>query len=305
MDGCKEIQGLKSINDILKEVTSLDESNSDSYEKDISRISSELIMYYDNKGRHLYSEVSAFLYDINEEDLDYIYTNVEKIHEILQDYDKKNNSKYAKKVLKLEDHIRLELLRFENLKKTQEKNAIKLSENIAKETKRFDEEIKKYESKFRDLKDNYSNMKNNIDGLNSQIVSVIGIFSAIVITFFGGINFIESVLNSIGKVSKYRFVLGTFIVGFVMFNTIFMLLNFISKLTGKNIRSQCLYYKNDKCDLECKNRGRIWCVKEKHPTIFWINIVFISGIIMITLLYYIDHYNIVTEIIKYIKFKRF
>lgn len=143
----------------------------------------------------------------------------------------------------------------------------------------------------------YETMRNNIDGLNSQIISVIGIFSAIVITFFGGINFLESVLNSIGKVSKYRFVLGAFIVGFVMFNTIFMLLNFISKLTEKNIRSECRYYKNGYCDSECKIRGKIKCVKEKHPTIYWVNICFILGIISIVIIYYIDYYNIISWIL--------
>lgn len=302
MEKCKNIQDVKSMEEILEELISLDESKDSNYDDEIDRISKELILYYDNKGRHLYSEVSAFLYKFKdrEENLEYIYRNIKKIHNVFIDC---GNKDYAINALKLEDHIRLELLRFDNLKQAQEKNALELSTKIDDETIKFEQEINKYEKKFNKLRKSYRTMRDNIDGLNSQIISVIGIFSAIVITFFGGINFLESVLNSIGKVSKYRFVLGALIVGFVMFNTIFMLLNFISKLTEKNIRSECRYYKDGRCDSECKIRGKIKCVKEKHPTIFWVDIVFVTGIIMITLLYYLDHYNIITKVIKHIGIK--
>ncbi|MDM0495267.1 hypothetical protein [Clostridium perfringens] len=296
MEDCKNIQDVKSMEEILEELISLDESKDFNYDDEIYRISEELILYYDNKGRHLYSEVSAFLYKFKdeEENLEYIYRNIKKVHNV---FSESGNKDYAINALKLEDHIRLELLRFENLKQAQEKNALELSTKIDEETIKFEQATNTYKKNFSILMKSYETMRNNIDGLNSQIISVIGIFSAIVITFFGGINFLESVLNSIGKVSKYRFVLGAFIVGFVMFNTIFMLLNFISKLTEKNIRSECRYYKNGYCDSECKIRGKIKCVKEKHPTIYWVNICFILGIISIVIIYYIDYYNIISWIL--------
>lgn len=296
MEDCKNIQDVKSMEEILEELISLDESKDFNYDDEIYRISEELILYYDNKGRHLYSEVSAFLYKFKdeEENLEYIYRNIKKVHNV---FSESGNKDYAINALKLEDHIRLELLRFENLKQAQEKNALELSTKIDEETIKFEQATNTYKKNFSILMKSYETMRNNIDGLNSQIISVIGMFSAIVITFFGGINFLESVLNSIGKVSKYRFVLGAFIVGFVMFNTIFMLLNFISKLTEKNIRSECRYYKNGYCDSECKIRGKIKCVKEKHPTIYWVNICFILGIISIVIIYYIDYYNIISWIL--------
>lgn len=296
MEDCKNIQDVKSMEEILEELISLDESKDFNYDDEIYRISEELILYYDNKGRHLYSEVSAFLYKFKdeEENLEYIYRNIKKVHNV---FSESGNKDYAINALKLEDHIRLELLRFENLKQAQEKNALELSTKIDEETIKFEQATNTYKKNFSILMKSYETMRNNIDGLNSQIISVIGIFSAIVITFFGGINFLESVLNSIGKVSKYRFVLGAFIVGFVMFNTIFMLLNFISKLTEKNIRSECRYYKNGYCNSEYKIRGKIKCVKEKHPTIYWVNICFILGIISIVIIYYIDYYNIISWIL--------
>lgn len=281
--------------EILEELISLDESKDSNYNDEIDRISKELILYYDNKGRHLYSEVSAFLYKCKdeEENLEYIYRNIKKVHNV---FSESVNNDYAINALKLEDHIRLELLRFDNLKQAQEKNALELSAKIDEETIKFEQEINTYEKKINTLRKSYNTMRDNIDGLNSQIISIIGIFSAIVITFFGGINFLESVLSSIGEVSKYRFVLGALIVGFVMFNTIFMLLNFIAKLTEKNIRSECKYYKDGRCDSKCKKRGKVQCVKEKHPTIYWVNICFMLGLISIVSIYYIDYYNVISHI---------
>ncbi len=295
MDDLKEknIKIDKSIQDILKEVVSLDNMDS-SYDDKIKEVSEEFRVYYNNKGRHLYSEVSTFLYKINEEDLDYVYDNVASVHRVLLSYDEEHNTEYARKILKLEDHIRLEILRAQHLKSVQNDNAGRLIRKINS----LSDAGKKYTKEFEGLNTKYETQRKNIDGLNSQIISVIGIFSAIVITFFGGINFIESIMYSIGQVSKYRMVFSILIAGLVMFNTIFMLLNFIAKLTEKNIRSVCSHYiDNNKCDPNCENKKRIKCIRLKHPTIFWANMMFIIGIVSITILYYIDHYNILTKIL--------
>lgn len=200
-----------------------------------------------------------------------------------------------KKVLKLEDHIRLEILRAQHLKDTQNDNAGRLINRM----NRLSIESTKYTDMFKEINKKYEAQRKSIDGLNSEIISIIGIFSAIVITFFGGINFIESVLNTIDKVSKYRLVFAILITGFVMFNTIFMLLNFIAKLTNKPIRSYCEFYiEESKCSPDCKNKKGIKCIKIKHPTIYWTNSIFILGIIGITIMYYLDYYNIVTKFIK-------
>lgn len=282
----KEIERTMSITEILNFISELD-ILSENYDNKIRTIGLNLIQYYKDKGRHSYSEVSTFLYSIKEDRYDYIYENIKKVSEYLDEYDKDNNTSYKSKIVKLEDHIKLELIRMDSMRKIDD-----LTEKIEVETN-------DYEEKFNELKDVYNNQKENIEGLNNQIISIIGIFSAIVITFFGGINFIESVLNSIGQVSKYRFVLATFIVGFVMFNTIFMLLNFIAKLTDKNIRSYCEHYvEENKCNPNCKNKKYVKCVKLKHPTIYWVNTVFIIGVIGITLMYYLDYFNIPTKILN-------
>lgn len=143
MEDCKNIQDVKSMEEILEELISLDESKDFNYDDEIYRISEELILYYDNKGRHLYSEVSAFLYKFKdeEENLEYIYRNIKKVHNV---FSESGNKDYAINALKLEDHIRLELLRFENLKQAQEKNALELSTKIDEETIKFEQATNTY-----------------------------------------------------------------------------------------------------------------------------------------------------------------
>lgn len=284
----KEIEKSVLITDIIEEIFDVDiaDSSEDEYEESIKEICDELINFYKKEGRHSYSEISTFLLSIDEDKHAYFYDNMKKVLEIIGRYDKENNTSYKSKAIKLEDHIKLELLRLDNIKKVDE-----LKEKIDKETIN-------YESKFKDLKEVYDKQKNDLEGLNNQIISVIGIFSAIVITFFGGINFIESIMYSIGQVSKYRMVFSILIAGLVMFNTIFMLLNFIAKLTEKNIRSSCSHYiDNNKCDLNCENKKNIKCIKLKHPTIFWVNMMFIIGIASVTILYYVDYYDILTKLL--------
>lgn len=285
MDDCKDITTHQSIKDILSELNSIDNANDEEVEKIICKFKE----FYDTESRHLYSEVSAFLYSIKEDDLEYTYQNIDKVKSCFKEYDKENNSNYSNQILKLEDHIRLEIARFEYLKRVQAES----TENIKAESLKLEEKIKESEKKLNELDKNikkskykYDTLKKSIDNLNSQIISVIGIFSAIVITFFGGINFLESVMNSIGKVSKYRFVFAVFLTGFVMFNTIFMLINFIAKLTDKNIRTECKYQNEEVNCRQCK-KWILICVKTKHPTVFWVNILFILGMIGITILYII------------------
>lgn len=274
MNGIEEKEVTRiSMENILEDISNLEVTSKD-YKGSIKAVSDELIEYYKENGRHQYSEVSAFLINIEEQDLDYILENLESIKANIQEYDIENSSNFYEKVLKLEDHIKLESLRIDQLNQSKD-----LSNEINVKVSDFKNDVREYEDKL-----NY--MTKNINGLNSQIISIIGIFSAIVITFFGGINFIEGVINSIGEVSKYRFVFSIFITGFVMFNTIFMLLNSIAKLTGKNIRSKCKHMNDGICSYEC-DKFILNCIKQKHPTIFWVNLNFIIGMIVITILYYL------------------
>lgn len=246
------------------------------YDSEIRQISEKLIEYYKNEGRHRYSEVSAFVYnEIKDDDYEYVYKNLDSIYKYISNSEYKE---YADKIIKLDDHIRLEEIRKNNNQSSQE--LIEILTEVSK--------------KIKGLNDEYENQKQNIDGLNTQIVSIIGIFSAIVITFFGGINFINGILTCMPNVSIYRLVFSLLSVGFIMFNTIFMLLRFIAKVSDKRIHSNCSHSTLGNC-VACKHKNSLECVKEKYPVVYWVNLFIIVGILLIIALYYINRLFISKE----------
>ncbi len=202
--------------------------NDKKYDEEIRKISNEFIEYYKKNNRHSYSAISRVLYenldDNNQENELYLYQNIESIKNHVKECD----CKYLDHVFKLEDHIKLELLRFTELKEKEQKINLEINEKLTNSKKVFEK-----------LDTDLKRQRKNIDGLNNQIIAILGIFSAIIITFFGGINFLEGTLSGMNKVETYKLVLIVAIVGLVMFNIIFLLLTFIAKLIGKNIKSPC------------------------------------------------------------------
>ncbi|STB14680.1 Uncharacterised protein [Clostridium novyi] len=86
-----------------------------------------------------------------------------------------------------------------------------------------------------------------------------------------------------------------------MFNTIFMLLNIISKLLEKEIVSKsCNGYKKD--DEKCQNCqygsgiiGFFICIIKKYPIVFLFDIVCIMLFLGVTIIYYLDIYNLLSK----------
>lgn len=255
--------------------------NGEEYDKEISEISNEFIEYYTQNTRHSYSVISRVLYDNlddnNQEDETYFYENIENIIRYIKKYDEENDCAYVEHIFKLEDHIKLELLRFTELKEKEQKINSEIEQKLTNSQK-----------SFKKLDNDLKRQKRNIEGLNNQIIAILGIFSAIIITFFGGINFLEGTLSSAAQVRTYKLVLMVAVVGLVMFNIIFLLLTFIAKLVDKNLKSpcKCINYKNGKCLKEISSNiflqsiSDIRCFLHTSPYAFWINILLILIIIV-------------------------
>lgn len=289
-----------TIERLLSSLIELDATDS-KYDEDVKQLRDRFIDYYKENERHLYSDISRFLYEKlsadDEENSAYLYENISNVHTLLKIYDKEHNSEFAKNISKLDDHIKLEQLRFSELSEKEQKINNELSNKITT----FRQDFSKLTSDFEDQKKNFEDQKNklkdqkkNIDGLNSQIIAILGIFSAIIITFFGGINFLQGTLSAMNTANTYKLVLVVSLVGLVMFNIIFLLLNFIAKLTNKPIKAPCKCehydHENNKCTNSINYNNFIkksWldikCFTHTSPSAFWINIIlfiiFISSFI--------------------------
>lgn len=66
--------------------------------------------------------------------------------------------------------------------------------------------------------------------MQKEYITILGIFSSIVITFVAGISFSTSVLSNIDKVSIYRLSFVMVLLAIFLFNFLYLLLDFINKI---------------------------------------------------------------------------
>jgi hypothetical protein len=281
--------------EILAKIASLELQGKD--RDSLKEIIMEIKKYYADKGRHSYSEVSTFIYGSKEEDFEYIIENLT----IIQKYFKENKEEgYAAKIFKLIDHIQLELNREEHIKETYYNQIMSSMSQAGKDIKTYNDKIvSKFSNQYEEVQKKYNNLlreqKNKLDNLYGTIISVLGIFSAVVIAFFGGISVLGSALNNINAVSKYRLIFSIATTGFVIFNIIFMLLYIISKLVDKPIKPSC----NMKTCNDCNGDLSLKCLWKYYPIVFWYNVISLIFIFIDLILYIVDKYNIITYMYKF------
>lgn len=142
----------------------------------------------------------------------------EKIVIIGCEYENDDEKKDCQKIIiKFYDHIQLANYQIENIKSI----ADGITQEIVKGSKKELIEI----------------MKNKYSEIEKQNITILGIFSAIVITIVAGMVFSTSVLSNISNVGTYKLVAISSIIGFVFLNLVYMMFSFIAKLNeDKKIR---------------------------------------------------------------------
>lgn len=178
----------------------------------------------------------------------------------------------------------------------------KLCEQLTLEIGRWNH-YSQNEQKIEDLSSQITGMNKDVDdatrklkkaekkaaSIQTELIAVLSIFSAIVVTFSGGFTFLGSVMTSIGNVNDYEAaILVAIICGMVIFNTVFLLLYIVGKITERNIYAKC---KTEDCS--CKEScGNIKRLRKRLPYVFYFNLVCIIGMIVVLIVWYIDIKNL-------------
>ena len=149
---------------------------------------------------------------------------------------------------------------------------------------------------IRDVEKKRKAHEEKIEKIQGDFISILSIFSAVIIAFFGGLNIVSSALANMHNVTKYRLVLTLLIIGIIMFNVIYMLLNEIYKLTNRNMIKGV-----QKCD-SCENKIHTKCFVTKHAMLFYYNLISIILIGLVVLAYMTDKYNIIIYIINILNY---
>ncbi|WP_456095508.1 hypothetical protein [Peptostreptococcus sp.] len=205
--------------------------------------------------RLMYSDLSNHLFSIfkNEKyETDY-NLNINKLYEYaMNDVNMCGDCK--KIIIKLFDHSSLVSYQITGI----EEIAEEISEKVAEKNKEtLLDSVKKLEK----------TLMNNMKDSEKQYITILGIFASIVLAFTGGIAFSTSVLSNIDKASIYRLVFVTSLLGFILFNTICVMFEFVREINNKSLS---LTFKT-------VFKKPLWMIP---------NIVFIAIMIISTLSYY-------------------
>lgn len=242
-----------------------------------------LQMIYQDSFKHSYSDFFPVLSKIFEESKEYsvefLMANLETIRlELEEDY---NSGKHEfkdiyEKFTKLCDHINLQISQttyyFSNASKLKDANAT----------------IQQANKDLLAAQDALNKANEQTKSLQTELIAVLSIFAAIVITFSGGISFLGSVMASINQAKYYEMiVLMAIICGTIIYNTIFLMMYLVSKIIKRNIYARCLT-SDCSCDNPKCKCGGFKRIKKRLPYVFYFNVVTVVGIIIDCTVWFFD-----------------
>lgn len=283
----------------LKSISQLEIINKENIDIEYKKLKKQTDKICDNDIK--YSDIAKFVFDTSEDSIEYFLKNMEEIKLYSKE---KKDSKTKKIIIKIINHIELERCRLNHLEDMQKKQLLNMFSGTIKEVKSMSDQIKEHDSNIQDY-------KKEINNWYASIMTILGLFAAIVVTFFGGLGSINSIFSNINNSSKYRLVFIILIVIFAMFNIIFMLLYYISIITNKSIYKECHHRckalkkslnqidETDKksrtnlnrinnLDSKTCNLKNIKCSMKRYPFIFWFNVLLIIMMIGVVGLYYLQ-----------------
>lgn len=186
--------------------------------------------------RHYYSDIFAILTLIDGDpengNLDILAQNMQTIKDGYVGKEKD----ISKEIIKLYDHTNLDIARINYTNRMcgeaqSELGKTKIMvDSLNEEHQKAIDDIKKTEQALADeIHEGQKKMQN-------EYITILGIFAAIVLAFTGGMSFSSSVLENLHQSSIYRILIVVCVLGFVMINLIWILIDFIRDINSKGVR---------------------------------------------------------------------
>lgn len=220
-----------SIEQIKKICDSLSKESSKYEAKDTLELLND---YFNNKrflNRLLYSQISAYIFEFDDNQAGNFEANANKLINF------EDKSPYGKQVenavIKIYDHCSL-------AKRQREEFALNKYEELEEIQKKIINDQEKLSSDFKvsqeEQKGSLENAKREFDDTIKNTlrdhITIFGVFSAVIITFVGGISYSASVLKSINTSSIYRVIFSICLLGIILFNVIYLLIYVILKISN-------------------------------------------------------------------------
>lgn len=192
-----------------------------------SQIYKELEGLYKYGFRHYYSDIFEAFVELEDRgethDINSLLVNINILRgEYIPSNNNDSTIDMSNIMKKLYDHVNLEIARLDY-------TYTKLMKISEKTGKLYRENKKGLENMKRDL----VKARKKVSNLQKDHITILSIFSGIVLSFIGGLVFSSSVLENIDKVSVYRLTLTSLIIGLVLVNILFGMFYFICAITNK------------------------------------------------------------------------
>lgn len=227
-------------------------------------------VYSDDNFRHLYFGIYDLIFRLREEEREVLMYNLTAMQEVVSK--RPTESEHFKKCLKkLYDHLMLEISRIARLG-----NYNDIVNDYTDASKRFTEVKVEMQKQLFFAKEQMSQMNKKMDGFNSQSITVLSIFTGIVMAFFGGFTILGGAFNNINNQNNAKLFFMICLLGFVLFNTIFVFIYSASKISGKNISITC---RHEKCE-DCNECHVLFRAIKRYPYIVFVNAVIIIGMVV-------------------------
>lgn len=225
-------------------------------------ITNKINVYLGSYNRILYHVITNCIYS-PDHDTGVFSTNLQKVVEyVLSDeYNSTDDSIDTKKIMiKIWDHYNLANRQFNTLNQTDQDF-----------TKKFNSKITPIHAKIEE------NLHTHTKEINSQLIALIGIFTAMSFLVFGGINSLNNIFYNAKMIPILNLMIIGSIWGLCILNLVFVFMFFISKMTGLDISS---------------NKNKDSSLIKKYPLVIWSNLIICTILLICLLLYYIDRWNL-------------
>lgn len=224
---------------------------------DEGKVIKKLKKYIENYDRILYSEVSKFYYELNETVRPTFINNVDQLleHTVNHPTDILQDNIVDKVVLKMWDHVQLAAYQCGNLMQTDADFENKFKNNIQP----IRDDINKEQQGF-------------MQTMHAQLISLVGIFTAMSFLVFGGINTLDNIFSGAKTLPVLKVMIIGSVWGLCISNLVFIFMFFISKMTELNIKS---------------NQSAKANLVQKYPLVIWANFVIFSILSFSSLAYFL------------------
>lgn len=238
---------------------------------------------YSEGFRHNYSEFFPFILELSKDEsgysLDYLSNNLEALRALVEDDYIKGEKEFKGLYMplsKLSDHLNLEIGRYSYYSTSEEK-----VKDLEKRNRNLQVELKTATQELNDA-------KKTVSSVQTELISVLSIFAAIVLTFSGSMSLIGSAFTSISNAPGLKVIFFVLLSGFIVCNIIFLMLYIVGKITGRNIYARC----NSK-ECSCGENGNPKCcginrIRKRLPYVFWLNISFLILMVFDVTIWYLD-----------------